>query len=104
MENDVAEEIGEVLFRGKILKIYKSCYYTTDRPAILLRENGIPFAKISVNLPREEFEKGEFPVKNWNENEEITPFLLEHTDLFEDTGNTVTTGFMEAPIWRFKNA
>ena len=102
--NDSTEKIGEVLFEGLILDIIKTNYYTNGRVAIGLRESGIPYAIISINLPRDSFEEGEFPVKNWTENEEITPFLLEHTDLFEDTGKTVPTGRVEAPIWRLKNA
>ena len=96
------EKIGEVLFKGLILDIIKTAYYTNGRVAVALRESGIPFALISINLPKEEFEEGEFPVKNWTENEEITPFVLAHTDLFEDTGKTVPTGRVQAPIWRFK--
>ena len=100
----MSEKIGQVLFKGMILDIVKSRYYTTHRVAILLKESGIPYATISINLPRADFKKGEFPVKDWTENEEITPFLLEHTDLFEDTRNRVPTGRVKAPIWRLKDA
>ena len=103
MKNN-AEKIGQVLFKGMILDIVKTAYSLNGRVAIGLKEGGIPFATISINLPREEFGEAEFPVKDWTENEEITPFLLEHTDLFEDTGRTVPTGRVKAPIWRFKNA
>jgi len=98
----VTKKIGWVFFKGLMLNIIQTNYSTNGRIAIGLMEGGIPFGTISINLPEEEFGEGEFPVKNWSENEEITPFILAQTDLFEDTGKTVLTGFVEAPIWRFK--
>ena len=98
-----SERLGEVYYKGKILEIMKTGYYVNNRIAIGVMEEGIPFATITVNLPREKLEEGEFFVKDWFENEEITPHILEHTDLFEDTGKRVPTGLVEAPIWRFND-
>jgi len=100
--NDNDDKIGEVLFKGKTVDILKIAYRTNDRVAISLTQGEMPFGVLTVNLPDEEFEEGEFAVKDWTENEEITPFILAHTDLFEDTGKTVPTGRVEAPIWRLK--
>ena len=104
MENECPGKIGKVVFRGKVLKIIKTAYSTNGRVAIELKSDGVPLAVLSVNLPDEEFEEGEFAVKNWSENEEIAPFILEHTDLFEDTGKRIPTGWVESQVWRFKNA
>jgi len=94
-------KLGEIVYKGEPLLILQSSY-KGGRVAIFLTAQGSLFATLTINLPKEEFEAGEFPVKDWTENEEITPFVLEHTDLFEDTGKTAPTGRVEAPIWRFK--
>jgi len=101
MKHDWPKKIGEILFKRSVLIIYQSIY-KNGRAAIFLEEDGLPFATLSVNLPEHPLKEGEFPVKNWFENEEVTPFVLEHTELFEDTGKTVPTGHVQAPIWRFK--
>jgi len=101
MESDPTKFLGEVLFQGSTLKIYQS-EYTNGRPAIYLVEDGMLFATVSVNLINESPRDGEFFVKTWLENEIIAPYVLEHTDLFEDTGKVAPTGRVQAPIWRFK--
>ena len=101
MEKDGSKFLGEVLFQGSILKIYQS-EYTNGRPAIFLREDGPPHSILTINLPRSPLEEGEVFVKTWTENEIIAPHVLEHTNLFEDTGRAVDTGFVQADIWRFK--
>ena len=101
MKNNWPKKIGEFDFNGMKIKAYQSIY-DNGRPAIFLKEGGFLFAKISINLIDDDFKDGEFPVKNWMENEKITPYFLQHTDLFEDTGKLVPTGRVQAPIWRFK--
>ena len=100
-KKDEGELLGEVLFHGSSLKIYQS-QYMNGRPAIVLYGGGLPFATLTVNLHESPLKDGEFFVKDWTENEVIAPWILEHTDLFEDTGHAVNTGFVQAPIWRFK--
>jgi len=60
-------------------------------------------ATLSVNLPDESIEKGEFFVKGWNENEQIIEDCRK-SGLFTDTGKRVKTGFVMAEVWRMKNA
>ena len=104
MNNKMPEKIGEVVFKGENLEIYQSTY-KGGRPAIFLEEAGpghVPFTALTINLPEQPLTEGEILIKNWTENEEIAPWVLEHTELFEDTGVVVNTGFVQAPIWRFK--
>ena len=98
---DWPKKIGEILFKRSVLIIYQSIY-KNGRPAIFLEEDGLPFATLSVNLPEHPLKEGEFFVKNWFENQEIAPYVLEYTGLFEDTEIAVDTGHVKAPIWRFK--
>lgn len=98
---DWPEKIGEVVFKGMNISIHRE-NYKGGRVAIILMEGKMPFTVLSTNLSKEGLADGEFFVKNWSENEEIAPFILENTDLFEDTGIAVDTGFVQAPIWRFK--
>ena len=98
------KKIGEVVFKGENLEIYQSTY-KGGRPAIFLEEAGpghVPFTKLTINLPHQPLKDDEFFVKTWTENEELAPWVLEKTSLFEDTGIAVDTGLMQAPIWRFK--
>ena len=95
------DKIGDVTYKGEPLEILQSTY-KGGRKAIYLISGGMLFATLTVNLPDQPLEEGEFFVKNWSENEEIAPWILEHTELFEDTGVAVDTGFVRAPIWRFK--
>ena len=95
------DKIGDVTYKGEPLKILQSTY-KGGRKAIYLMAGGLLFATLTVNLPAEPLEEGEFFVKNWSENEEIAPWILENTEFFEDTGVAVVTGFVRAPIWRFK--
>ncbi len=75
--------------------------YANGRVALqLFSDKQGPIATITVNLPEEPLEDGEFFVKGWSENERIIPDVLA-SGLFEDTGKRVPTGFVEAPVWRF---
>lgn len=65
--------------------------------------DGEPFGAITVNVPDQPLEEGEFFVKTWNENQWV-PQLLNAPNLqLEDTGKRASTGYVEAQIWRFKN-
>lgn len=45
----------------------------------------------------------EFTVKSWSENEPLVAPMLA-TGLFEDTGRRIPSGYVEAPVWRLKDA
>jgi len=60
-----------------------------------------PLAILTVNLPEEDLSDGEFFVKTWGENEEISVEALA-SGLFIDTGRRVKTGHCEAQVWQFK--
>ena len=87
-------------FRNENLVIRRNGVYSGGRPAItIVTEYGEPFATLTVNLPDEPLEDGEFHVKTWSENKPIAD-LLRDSIHFEDTGKRVSTGFVEAEIWR----
>jgi hypothetical protein len=78
--------------------------YMNGRLVIWLEEQtGVPWCKLTVNLPDDNLEDGEFFVKTWSENADTTTALIEQTDLFENTGRIVPTGSANACVWKFKN-
>lgn len=75
-------------------------YFQNGRPAIqIVLEGGEPWGSLTVNLPGEGLEDGEFFVRAWGEGEGLARAALE-TGLFLDTGRRVRTGFVEASVWR----
>ena len=44
----------------------------------------------------------EFTVKTWSENEPLVETMLA-THLFEDTGRRISTGYVQAPVWRVRD-
>ena len=59
------------------------------------------WATLTVNLPEDELDDGEFFVKAWSENKDTAQALLEQTGVFVDTFRSVPTGFVEAEVWKF---
>lgn len=77
--------------------------YGNGRIAItLLCADGEPYGTFSVNLPEQPIGASEVFIKVWEENEALRVPMLS-TGLFEDTGRRVTTGFVEAEVWRMKS-
>lgn len=60
-------------------------------------------AVLTVNIPDADLEDGEFAIKNWSGNESVAQAAMA-TGLFIDTGKRIPTGFVEAQVWRFKEA
>lgn len=75
--------------------------YNNGRLALQLFSNmhGM-IATLTVNLPEEHLEDDEFFIKGWSENEAIIPDVLA-SNLFEDTGKQVHTGYTKAFVWKF---
>lgn len=61
----------------------------------------MPYGMLSVNIPdmAHVLGKGEFFAKNWSENAYLFADAAS-SDLFEDTGRTVSAGMTEAPIMK----
>jgi hypothetical protein len=76
--------------------------YGNGRTAILLvsAENGQPVCTLTVNLPEKALQEGEFFVRVSEENADIAEEARE-SGLFEDTGRRVTTGFIQAEVWKY---
>jgi len=66
-----------------------------------IEETGEPMGRLTINLPNETLAEDEFAVKDWSENTFVAEAAFK-TGLFEDTGRTIQAGFVEAPVWRFK--
>lgn len=74
--------------------------YSNGRMAVGAEDkNGHAYGVLSVNLPNAGLEKNEFCVKNWSEGIELADKAYA-TGLFSDTGKTVSTGWVKAPVWR----
>lgn len=65
---------------------------------------GEPYTTFSTNLKSYgcALAYNEFNVKNWSENDGLEEPLLA-TGLFEDTGRTFQSGFVQSPVWRIKD-
>jgi hypothetical protein len=61
-------------------------------------DNEEPFSTLSVHIPMTVLEDDEICIKNWSENEQFAKACLA-SGFFLNTGKTVKTGFVEAPIW-----
>jgi hypothetical protein len=79
-------------------------HYNNGRIAIQFRNKKVgPIITLTVNLPYDRLESGEFFVKTWSENEPLTPFIR-NSGIFIDTGKKVETGFVIAEVWKFSDA
>ena len=63
--------------------------------------DGRPWGKLTVNLPDDPLEPGEFHVRSWDEGAELAAAAMA-TGLFLDTGKRVPTGWVQASVWRIK--
>lgn len=111
-ESDIYEQKGEIMkykFEGKTINVtlgnknYKVKLergsYEGGRIAILgYLSDGEPFSTLSVNIPDIKLLEDEILIKNWSENEAFAKSALQ-SGYFLNTGKSVRTGFVEAPIW-----
>ena len=81
--------------------VFDTQYYPNGRIALQLidAKEGDLFCTLTCNLPEVHLEDGEILIKNWSENGDVAKAAFA-TGLFGDTGLSVRTGFVEAPIWR----
>jgi len=74
--------------------------YRNLRIAIQLTcENGEPWGALTCNIVNAELADDEVCVSVWNHSEELVAGYLA-SGQFVDTGRTVTTGHVQAPVWR----
>lgn len=81
--------------------VAKYAFYGNNRIAIqYITPSGEPMSVLTVNLPDAELKDDEFAIKNWSENERTAKAAIE-SGIYEDTGKRISTGFVEAPVWKF---
>lgn len=103
------KEVCRFNYKNETFVLYESRYLIDpDIPAYMIYDlEGIPFCTLSVNLMSgrldddERLRPGEFWVKIWNENAQISKAVL-NLDIFENTNRTAKAGFQSAEIWRKK--
>jgi len=75
--------------------------YRNNRMAIQFKDDeGMPLMCLTVNMPEDHLEPGEFFVKTWSENMPLIPTLRE-SGIFIDTLKRIPTGFVHAEVWKF---
>jgi hypothetical protein len=85
-----------------VVHIEEGNYTDSGRLALILRDTEeARLATLTVNLPDCKLEPGEFFVKNWSENQELAAEAMA-SGLFIDTGKRAQSGFVQPPIWKFK--
>ena len=104
VEDGVIISLG---IRGESVKLEltKSRYTDNNRLALILNhvDSGELWCVLTVNMPNDSLEEGEFFVKTWSENADTTTALIEQTNLFENTGRIVPAGYANACVWKFKS-
>ena len=94
-----------MILKNKIVKFYDTnCVvrlreYDNNRVAIELldSEDESPFCVASVNIPDFEIEKDMVFIKDYSENEGMLKLLVEENIVY-DTGETVSSGFVDVPL------
>jgi len=95
----------DILGIGAVQLELKKGVYANGRLAIMLEEAETkePWCVLTVNMPDDNLEDGEFFVKTWSENADTSTALMSQTDLFENTGRIVPAGYANACVWKFKD-
>jgi hypothetical protein len=84
----------------KIVSLEKTTYSDGNLAVLAVWDDGERHA-VSVNIPDQagKLGEGEFFLKNWSESEELAKALFASGKVI-DSGATVQTGYVEAPIAR----
>lgn len=77
--------------------------YTNGRIGIRAICNGETYGVLTVNVPHVDLENNEIVVKNYSENKEWVPQVLDQLpEVLENTGRTVEVGWEKCPVYRYK--
>jgi len=95
---------GKTFKIGDELVVIRTDHYTDgNRLAVELicadgEDKGMPYCRLTVNIPQAILLPGEIIVKTWEENEE-SAIAAKASGLFRDTGKRVSTGYVKAEVW-----
>lgn len=94
---NVNSPIGNKIYK---VKLHEGKYQGGGVAILGYLSDGEPFATLTVNMPEHQhlLNKDEVFIKNWSENEAFARSAL-RSGYFLNTGKSVRTGFVEAPIW-----
>lgn len=93
-----------MMFRGEPLIVKIGRYQSNGRMSVeLVAKDGSPYAHLSVNLPNEPLEQGEFFMKDYAENVSLAE-AAKKSGLFTPIGRTAQAGYVTVSAWRFANA
>ena len=93
-----------MMFRGEPLIVKIGRYQSNGRMSVeLTSKDGMPYAHLSVNLPNEPLEHGEFFMKDYAENVSLAE-AAKKSGLFTPVGRTAQAGYVRVSVWRFANA
>lgn len=101
--NKIADVKTHLYGKAVDLILYQT-KYADGAPCLMLYEGGIPYARVSVNVPeyRHLLSEDSFFIKTWSENEKVAQAVF-NLGLFEDTGLKIKVSqFSSAPVWRLK--
>jgi hypothetical protein len=90
---------------GAKLELRKTTYYMNkDRIALIAVriEDEKDYGVLTVNFHDAFLEEGEIAIRDWEENVEMARAVFA-TGFFENTGKTIKSGFVRAPVWKFKD-
>lgn len=89
-------------FQGEFCRCIRTMYENNHANAVIIENiHGEPMAALSCNLPHCSLDEDEFLAKTWSENE---PIAAACKHLFIDTGKRISTGYVEAEVWKFRPA
>ena len=82
------------------VKLVLAKYLETDRPALMMVDDqGMPYAKLSTNVPSEPLEDGEIIIKTYSENDGLYGQIK---DFVIDTGKEVDMIHTQCPIVKIR--
>lgn len=94
------KKIGTITIGGEQHQLHQA-QYDNRRVAIVIDEGC--YAKLTVNVHDQPLAPGHVHIKTWGENEQLREPALA-TGLFEDTGERVPCGWVEAEVWKFNGS
>jgi hypothetical protein len=93
--------LGTITLDGEQITLRESTY-ADGSPAVLATDaSGAPYATLSVNTGRP-LAPRHVAIKIWSENEQVAA-AARTSGLFEESGFSIPTGFVEAPVWRIRD-
>lgn len=93
---------GQVKVEGVPLKVHTAMYANKRLAVVVTTNSGEPWARLSVNLPNANIQRGEFAFDAPKHSEVARDYLK--SGFFRETGRYEMSGYCCYPIWELQTA